>query len=125
LLDEVVRLTLVVRRCRTSSCARYRRPYRPEEESALALPHGEFGLDVIALVGQLRYREHRSVPEIHEELERRGVVLAERTVGHLVERYEELVALDEPARSEAVLRGAALGPDATALLRALLAADLG
>src|SRR4051812_4295572 len=63
-LDEVVRLTLVVRRCRTRSCAQYGRPYRPEAEGALALPHGEFGLDVIALVGQLRYREHRSVPEL-------------------------------------------------------------
>ena len=93
LLDEVVQFTLVVRRCRTPSCVRYRRAYRPEEEGALALPHGEFGLDVIALVGQLRYREHRSVPEIHQELGKRGVVLAERTVGHLIERYEELVSL--------------------------------
>src|SRR5215212_6918412 len=93
LLDEVVHFTLVIRRCRTASCGRYRRAYRPEEEGALALPHGEFGLDVIALVGQLRYREHRSVPEIHQELGRRGVELAERTVGNLIERYEELVAL--------------------------------
>ena len=93
LLDEVVQFTLVIRRCRTASCGRYRRAYRPEEEGAWALPHGEFGLDVIALVGQLRYREHRSVSEIHQELGRRGVVLAERTVGNLIERYEELVAL--------------------------------
>src|SRR5438552_292847 len=93
LLDEVIQVTLVVRRCRTASCARYQRAYRPEEEGALALPHGEFGLDVIALVGQLRYREHRSAPEIHGELGRRGVVLAERTVTNLIERYEELVAL--------------------------------
>jgi hypothetical protein len=92
-LDEVVPFTVVVRRCRAPSCARYRRAYRPEEEGALALPHGEFGLDVIALVGQLRYREHRSVPEIHRQLGERGVVLAERTVGNLIERYEELVAL--------------------------------
>jgi hypothetical protein len=33
------------------------------------------------------------VPEIHQELVARGVVVAERTVGHLIERYEELVAL--------------------------------
>jgi hypothetical protein len=92
-LDEVVRFTLVIRRCRAPSCARYRRAYRPEEEGALALPHGEFGLDVIALVGQLRYREHRSVSEIRQEPGKRGVVLAERTVGNLIERYEELVAL--------------------------------
>ena len=56
-LDGVVQFTLVIRRCRTPSCARYQRAYRPEEEGALALPHGEFGLDVIALVGQLRYRD--------------------------------------------------------------------
>ena len=93
LLDGVVQFTLVIRRCRATSCTRYRRAYRPEEEGALALPHGEFGLDVIALVGQLRYREHRSVPEVHRELGRRGVVLGERTVGSLIERYEELVAL--------------------------------
>jgi DNA-binding transcriptional ArsR family regulator len=92
-LDEVVQFTLVVRRCRTPACARYRRAYRPEEESALALPHGEFGLDVIALAGQLRYREHRSVSEIYQALRERGVMLAERTVGHLIERYEELLAL--------------------------------
>jgi hypothetical protein len=93
LLDEVVQFTLVVRRCRTPSCSHYHRAYRPEEEGALALPHSEFGLDVIALVGQLRYRDHRSVPEIHQELGRRGVVLGERTVTNLIERYEELVAL--------------------------------
>ena len=103
LLDEVVQFTLVVRRCRTVSCTRYRRAYRPEEEGALALPHGEFGLDVIALVGQLRYRDHRSVPAIHEARGKRGVVIAERTVGHLLERYEELVTL--PLTDDQRLRG--------------------
>ena len=33
----------------------YHRPYGPEEAGAWALPQGEFGLDVIALIGQLRY----------------------------------------------------------------------
>jgi hypothetical protein len=59
----------------------------------LALPQGEFGLDVIALVGALRHTEHRSVPEIHRELLGRGVAVAERTVTNLLDRYEELVAL--------------------------------
>lgn len=92
-LEGLVRLTLKVRRCVNRACARYRQPYRPEDEPLCALPHGEFGLDVIALVGALRYGEHRSVPEIHRELRGRGVGIAERTVTHLVERYEELVAL--------------------------------
>jgi hypothetical protein len=93
MLEGLVHLTLQIRRCPNPSCALYHRAYRPEEEGALALPKGEFGLDVIALVGALRYSEHRSVPEIHQALQRRGVRIAERTVTHLVHRYEELVAL--------------------------------
>jgi hypothetical protein len=88
-----VRLTLVVRRCRNRECALYHLPYRAEEEGAWALPHGEFGLDIITLVGQLRYGEHRSIPEIHQRLVQRGVSIAQRTVTDLLERYEELVAL--------------------------------
>ncbi len=57
------------------------------------MPHGEFGLDVIALIGQWRFREHRSVPEMHQALVARGVSIALRSVTHLMHRYEELVAL--------------------------------
>ncbi len=92
-LSGLVRLRLVVRRCVNRDCALYHEPHRPEEEGAFALPQGEFGLDVIALVGALRHAEHRSVPEIHRELCRRGVDVSERTVTNLLDRYEELVAL--------------------------------
>lgn len=86
-------LTLCVRRCRNQHCEWYHRPYRPEEEGRWALPHGEFGLDVMALIGTLRYSSHRSIPEIHQALRDRGVSIAERTVTHLLQRYEELIAL--------------------------------
>ncbi len=56
-------------------------------------PHGECGLDVIALVGTLRYKEHRSIKEIHEHLKQRGVQACERTVEHALHRYEELVTV--------------------------------
>ncbi len=92
-LSGLVRLRLVVRRCVNRDCALYHEPHRPEEEGAFALPQGEFGLDVIALVGALRHAEHRSVPEIHRELSGRGVAISERTVTNLLDRYEELVAL--------------------------------
>jgi hypothetical protein len=92
-LDGLYALVLVVRLCREPACPLYRRPYRPEEEGGWALPHGEFGLDVIALVGALRYAEHRSVPEIHRALLARGVAIAERSVTNALYRYEELVAL--------------------------------
>jgi hypothetical protein len=75
----LVQLRLVVRRCRNAECALYHLPYRAEEEGAWALPHGEFGLDIITVIGQLRYGEHRSIPEIHQRLVQRGVSIAPRT----------------------------------------------
>src|SRR5215218_3536224 len=67
-LAGVTRFRLQIRRCHRPNCALFLRPLRPEAEGRLALPHHEFGLDVIALVGALRYVEHRSVPEIHKDL---------------------------------------------------------
>ncbi len=101
-LGGLVALRLAVRRCETPGCTGYHRPYRPEAEGRLALPQAEFGLDVIALVGRLRFAECRSVPEIRRALTDRGVAIAERSVTNLVARYEELVALslaDAPARA--------------------------
>jgi hypothetical protein len=86
-------LSLTVRRCTQETCPRYHQPYRPESEGAWALPHGEYGLDVIALVGFLRYQRHQSLTEIHQSLHERGLSIGERTVLNLLGRYEELVTL--------------------------------
>lgn len=92
-LQGVYDLRLVVHQCQNKECQKYHKRYRPEEEGSWALPHAEFGLDVVALVGALRFREHCSRKEIHQELLKRGVQIAERTVAHLIERYEELVTV--------------------------------
>ena len=91
-LTGPVRLRLKIRRCETAGCERHHRPYRPEAEGAIALAQHEFGLDVMALTGRLRHREHRSVPEIHQRLRERGVAIAERSVTNLLDRYDELLA---------------------------------
>jgi hypothetical protein len=91
-LGGLTRLTLTVRRCRNPACSAHLRPYRPEAEGRYALPHHEFGLDVIALVGRLRYALHRSVPEIRRHLTGLGLAIAERTVTNLLDRYDELLA---------------------------------
>jgi hypothetical protein len=91
-LTGPVRLRLKIRWCETPTCPRFHQPYRPEAEGAMALPQHEFGLDVVALVGALRHREHRSVPEIHALLKTRGVAIAERSVTNLLDRYDELLA---------------------------------
>jgi Transposase, Mutator family len=104
-LSGAVRLRLKIRRCERQGCARHHRPYRPEAEGAIALPQHEFGLDVIALVGTLRHRDHRSMPEIHAILRERGVAIAERSVTNLLDRYDELLAvsLTDSARLRGLL----------------------
>jgi hypothetical protein len=106
-LTGVIRLNLAIRRCHMEGCPRFHVPYRPEAESALALPQQEFGLDVIALVGVLRHRDHRSVPEIHAALRGRGLEIAERSVTNLLDRYDELlaVALTDDRRLKKLLAG--------------------
>jgi hypothetical protein len=91
-LGGMLGLRMRISRCENVSCKRYHKPYRPEAEGALVLPQHEFGLDVVALVGALRYQEHRSVPEIHAVLRSRGVSICERSVTSLVDRYDELLA---------------------------------
>jgi hypothetical protein len=92
-LEGALRLVVQVRRCRHRDCPRFGRPLRPEAEGRLALPEHEFGLDLIALVGALRYTQHRSLPEIHRELTARGVTICRRSVANLLDRYDELLAL--------------------------------
>ena len=106
-LAGVTRLNLTIRRCHQVNCPAHKKPYRPEVEGSLALPRHEFGLDVIALVGRLRYAEHRSVPEIRTHLVGRHVAVSERSVTNLLDRYDELlaVALADDRRLKTVLVG--------------------
>ena len=90
-LSGTVRLRLKIRRCEAQGCARLNMPYRPEAEGALALTQHVFGLDVVALVGALRHREHRSVPEIHAILRGRGVGIVKRSVTNLLDRHDEVL----------------------------------
>src|SRR4051812_696820 len=92
-LEGLLRLRLQIRSCRNPECPRHRVCLRPEQEGRFALPQHEFGLDVIATVGRLRHAEHRSVPEVHAESVRRGVPICARSVGNLLDRYDELLTL--------------------------------
>jgi hypothetical protein len=99
-LSGTLRLRLKVRSCRNPDCGRAKKAVRPAGEGAFALPKHEFALDVIAQIGNWRYRDHASVPEMHRQLQDAGVPICERTVTHLLDRYDELVALSmlDPAR---------------------------
>jgi Transposase, Mutator family len=92
-LQGLTRLNLGVRRCHNPDCSACLHPYRPEAEGRFALPHHEFGLDVIATVGALRYAQHKSVPEIHRHLVGLGLAVSQRSASNLLDRYDELLAV--------------------------------
>ena len=127
-----------MRRCLTRGCPDVRHPYRPALAGRLALPKHAFGRDVIAAMGQWRYADHRSIPDIPQALHERHVALAPRTVPHRLARYDALVALsvqDTPrlqrlpqARGRALFALAGLHPDVGHavlwVLRACLAGEV-
>lgn len=108
-LAGVLELRVQIRRCERPRCSRFRQPVHPAREARIALPHHEFGYDVVAFVGTLRYAHHRSVPEIHAALTAQGIRVAPRTVTDLLDRYDELLALrltnDEHLRRAVAAQG--------------------
>ncbi len=105
-LKEVIKFKLNIRRCPNKNCARYHKVYRPEAEGKYALPKHEFGLDIIAFCGELRYQEHRSVPQIHQQLRSRNINISQRSVTNLLNRYDELISasLTDNQRLQQVLK---------------------
>jgi hypothetical protein len=56
-------------------------------------PRHAFGRDVIALIGRLRYAEHRSVPEIRAHPIGHGAAVSDGAVTNLPGRYDELLTV--------------------------------
>jgi hypothetical protein len=54
--------------CRTRGCLWRGASLRPEQEEVLALRGDSFGLDVVARIGECRYREHRTLAQIQQAL---------------------------------------------------------
>ena len=91
-LAGVARYTRRIGRCRHAPCDPFPVPFRPEAEGRMALPHHEFGLDVVAYAGNRRYTAHRTAPEIHAARTVRGVSPSVRTVTNRLHRFDELRA---------------------------------
>lgn len=76
------------RRCSDRKCPGRADIGRPVEEvSFRGIRRCSYGLDVLDLIGQRRQRDARSFPEIHTELEKRGVIISQRHVNNLFRLY--------------------------------------
>ena len=90
-LTEVVHVTNVGCYCSNSKCPRPHRIYRSAAADALSVRAFSFGMDVLALVGDLRWNHQRTRQEIHAHLQQRGVGICECEVQHLYETYAVLL----------------------------------
>jgi hypothetical protein len=68
-LDQHVKGVSHFLECRNTACTRQAVIYRPQQEDALALRGYTFGLDVVARIGELRYRDNWSISKIQEQLQ--------------------------------------------------------
>jgi hypothetical protein len=93
-LTQVIRLTHWGYRCPNHTC-QSSCLYRSAEADQIALPGFTFGLDIVLLVGNLRFRHHQTVDEIHEEVSKRlqplTVTISRREILFLFEAYTSLL----------------------------------
>ena len=99
-LAEVAQVTNWGYRCvnRETTCPQPDKVYRSVLADGLALKNYTFGLDVIVFVGQQRFGEYRSLSEIHQALESRGVSISERRVTDYMGEYEVLLKCAQGAK---------------------------
>jgi hypothetical protein len=90
-LSATLHLVKHVLACQTQDCSHKGISLRPEREGALALPHYTFGLDVVARIGELRYRQQHTVGEIATSLRDSGVSISIKEVELLSEVFLALV----------------------------------
>ncbi len=83
--------------CQNPTCAHQGVTYKSAEAEMLSMKHSSYGYDVLCLVGELRFKQHRTVKEIADALNERGIPTCERNAQNLYERYQTLLAasLDE------------------------------
>jgi len=96
-LDGVIHAWSMAYVCTNTNCQHTSVSYKSAEAEALSMKHSSYGYDVLCLVGELRFKQHRTCKEITDALNERGIVTSERYAQTLYERYQTLLSasLDE------------------------------
>lgn len=103
-LAGVIKLNHAGYRCPDPQCVGHQRTYRSVAADALALPGFTFGLDIVLLVGHLRLGKHRTVDEVHQDVQERlaplGVSISRREILYLFEAYCTLLRASSSAKDD-------------------------
>ena len=99
-LDKVVYVASRPKECPNPGCQLYEQRITSVVAQREALPHGTYGLDVVAQIGWWREREYRSFDEIHADLQAH-VQIGRRQIDLLYQRYQQLLAsAEQPQTAE-------------------------
>lgn len=89
-LDGEFKIVNLRYRCENSSCSNTT-VYRSAQAEQLSMKHITYGMDVIAYIGHLRFKEHKTRTEIASILQEKKVKISDRQVQKLYERYALLL----------------------------------
>jgi hypothetical protein len=103
-LSGLIRAWSYAYKCPNPECLFKDAVYRSAEAERLCLKHSSYGFDVLALVGELRFKHHMTRQEITEELVRRGIYTSERHAQRLYERYVTLLRASVTESTKNVLQ---------------------
>jgi hypothetical protein len=78
------------KKCANPDCRQTGKSYHARGVLRLSLPYSTYGLDVLAYIGWRHEKEQRQLIEIQRDLNQRGLLVNERTVGKL---YRQFLAL--------------------------------
>lgn len=90
-LQGIIEVWNMAYHCPNSVCGKPKRYFRSVQADALCLKHTSYAYDVLALVGEMRFKRHMTVTEISEALTERGIPTSERHVMRLYEWYLTLL----------------------------------
>ena len=76
--------------CDNPQCTHTGLHYYASRVWKISLPYCSYGLDVLAYIGWQHEKEHRQLVEIQRDLNQRGILINERSVGRL---YRQFLAL--------------------------------
>ena len=91
-LNGIIHAWSVAYACENQDCLYVGVAYKSAEAEMLSMKHSSYGYDVLGLVGELRFKQHRTVKEIADALNGRGIPTSERHAQNLYERYQTLLA---------------------------------
>lgn len=96
-----------VLKCRNKDCKGNTMSFHSAEFEGLTLSGMSFGLDVVALEGQLRFEEHKTIDEVVDSLHKYGIYTNGATVSKHSDKYLALISGYQQEKLEDIRQGLA------------------